>query len=116
MQKAKKTLKSLAAVLFWLAIWQIAAGFINKDLLIAIPTPVSTVKALISGLGNSSLYISALLSILRIAAGFLLALVFGALLGFISAKSELLDTLFSPLLKDGSGTYVPLPSAYVRFN
>lgn len=99
MQKAKKTLKSLAAVLFWLAIWQIAAGFINKDLLIAIPTPVSTVKALISGLGNSSLYISALLSILRIAAGFLLALVFGALLGFISAKSELLDTLFSPLLK-----------------
>ena len=99
MQKTKKILKSLAAVLFWLIAWQIAASAVNNNLLIAIPTPVSTLKALILGLGSSKFYLSALLSIVRIATGFLLSLVVGTALGILSSKSELLDTLFSPLLK-----------------
>lgn len=99
MPEIKKIFKSTAALLFWIVLWQIAAAFANKDLLIALPTPISTLSALISGFKQPSFYISALLSIARISLGFLLALIIGTVCGVLSSRIQLFDALFSPLLK-----------------
>lgn len=99
MQTTKKALKMVASILFWIVVWHIAATITNKNLLIPIPTPFSTFNALVVGLKESTFYLSAVYSVVRIAIGFLLALFFGTVLGILSSKIELLDTLFSPLLK-----------------
>lgn len=99
MPQIKKILKTLAALLFWLILWQIAAGAANKDLLIAIPTPISTAKAFIDCLNDISFYSSVAFSLLRVTAGFLLALTLGTIFGILSSKYSFVYTLFSPLLK-----------------
>lgn len=99
MPQIKKSLKTLAAILFWLILWQIAASAANKDLLIDIPTPVSTALSLFCSLNDSLFYVSVLLSLLRVLAGFLLAFVFGTVFGVLSSRYSLIYTLFSPLLK-----------------
>ena len=99
MPQIKKFLKNLAAIAFWLIVWQIAAGLANKDLLIAIPTPVSTFKALMEGIGEAIFYKSIFLTMARVLVGFFLSLVIGTLCGILSSRSPTFHTLFSPLLK-----------------
>lgn len=99
MPQIKKALKGLAALCVWILLWQIAASLANKDLLIAIPTPITTLKALLYGLSQRQFYLSCALSIARIAIGFFMAVVLGTLCGVLSSRIPLFDTLFSPLLK-----------------
>ncbi len=99
MPQIKKIFKTLAAFLFWLVLWQIAAGIANKDLLIAIPTPISTASAFIDCLNEALFYKSVALSLLRVLVGFLLALIVGTLFGVLSSRYSFIYTLFSPLLK-----------------
>jgi len=88
-----------AAVLFWLVVWQIAATVVNRGLLIPIPTPVSTAAALGQIMTDPVSLAAAGLSVIRILAGFLCALVLGTLLAALCVRFEALHVLTAPLLQ-----------------
>ena len=88
-----------AAALLWIVIWQVAVTYVNRRLLIPIPTPVSTAAALIRLSADRSFFHAVFLSILRITVGFLSAFVVGTLLAVLSVKSEFVHVLTAPLLQ-----------------
>ena len=89
-------LRKVLVILFWLVLWQAVAMLVNKPVLFA--SPVQTFKALFAQLPKASFWQSALSSLLRIAAGFFLALVLGLLVGAAAWRWALLRSLLSPLL------------------
>ena len=93
-----KTMKAVA-VLFWLIVWQIAAMAVNRGLLIPIPTPVSTAAALLRIMTDAGSLTAVGLSVLRILAGFLCALVAGTVLAILSARFEPFRILTAPLVQ-----------------
>jgi NitT/TauT family transport system permease protein len=93
----REGLKRAGAVLFWLLLWQGAAMLANRSLLLHIPTPIDTLCALGRMAGTGSFYLTVGASLLRIAAGFLAALVLGTGCAVLSARWELFATLTSPL-------------------
>ena len=48
----RKALKNSIAVLFWLLVWQLAAMAANRTLLLPLPTPVDTLRALLALAGT----------------------------------------------------------------
>lgn len=99
MQAIKKTLKIILSILFWVAVWHIAATGANKNLLLPIPTPVETVKTLFNSLNQPLFYKAIFLSVSRIFIGFIAALVVGLICAVLSNFVGFFKDLFSPLLK-----------------
>jgi NitT/TauT family transport system permease protein len=95
MLKAKKWLRWLGMVLFWFAAWNIVSCLISKPLLM--PNPYETGKALFSLIQSEEFWLSAGATILRILSGFLLALIFGTLLGTVCALFHFANRLLSPI-------------------
>ena len=98
MKRKKPAVYYLAAVLFWLAVWQAGVSVINRNLLIPVPTPTSTAAALIRLAADRSFFHAVFLSIARIAAGFLCAFAAGTILAVFCVKSEMIHILCMPLL------------------
>ncbi len=94
-----KALKNTYAVLFWLILWWLIALFVNRNLLIPIPTPLSTAKALVRLVGSSSFWLATGGSLLRISIGFVAALILGTVCAFISSRLEWFRTLTAPFLQ-----------------
>jgi NitT/TauT family transport system permease protein len=92
---SEKKIIRAAAVCFWLVAWQAAAALLSQDLLLV--SPVEVVKTLFEMVGDSSFWRIAMSTMLRITEGFLLALVFGVILGAAAAKSETVRALMRPL-------------------
>ena len=86
----------LGALVFWLAVWQIAAVVINQD--IVLTSPVQTIQTLFSLAQLREFWVSIGLSLLRIFAGGALAFTVGSLLAFLSFKYKLIKILFEPLI------------------
>ncbi|MBQ7902484.1 MAG: ABC transporter permease subunit [Oscillospiraceae bacterium] len=89
------TLKKLTGVFFWVAVWQLAAMKIGKEVLLA--SPVATIKALITLCGQSAFWHAIVFSLTRIMLGFVLAVAAGVLLAGLSAVSQWIKLLFAPL-------------------
>lgn len=87
-----------AATLFWVALWQLLATIANRDLLIPLPTPMTTARALLALAGTSDFWISVGASLLRICSGFLAALVLGTLCALIASRCRIFRILTAPLL------------------
>lgn len=96
--KLKKALSTCGAILFWIALWQVGAAIANQNLLLAIPTPLSTAKALLRLLPQQSFLASAGFSVLRILAGYGLALLLGTLCAAAAHRFPFFRTLTAPLL------------------
>lgn len=96
MQKNKSLIKNILIILFWLILWQILAIIINQEILL--PTPISTLKALIKMLNQASFYFSVLYSLLRIVIGYLLGVLIGIIGGILSYKIKTFKALLSPIL------------------
>lgn len=94
----RKALEKAGAVVFWLVVWQFAAMAANRTLLLPIPTPLDTLSALWRMGGTAEFWRSLLLSLLRICAGFVLALAVGALCAAASARWRGFRWLARPLL------------------
>ena len=62
----RKALKNSIAVLFWLLVWQLAATAANRALLLPLPTPVDTLRALLALMGQSGFWRATGLSLLRL--------------------------------------------------
>ena len=73
----RKALKNSISVLFWLVVWQLAAMAANRSLLLPIPTPVDTARALCRMAAEGGFWLTLGASLLRICAGFALALLAG---------------------------------------
>lgn len=89
---------TLPAILFWLTVWQIAAMFFNRSLILPVPTPVGTGAAMLRLFGQGSFWAAVGLSFLRVTLGFLAALLLGIVCGIVSARHRVFARLASPLL------------------
>ena len=95
----RKALKNGISVLFWLAVWQLAAMAANRSLLLPIPTPVDTARALCRMAAEGGFWLTLGASLLRICAGFALALLAGGAGAAASARWPLFRQLAAPLVQ-----------------
>lgn len=93
---AQRHLPTALAVVFWLALWQVAAWVVGRDFLLASPVQV------VARLGELSLTASFWgtvgASLSRIAVGFLAATIVGAVGAILAARFRLYDALSAPLI------------------
>ena len=83
-------------LLFWLGVWQITAVCVDNFLLVV--TPLQALRAIIVLAGQVEFWRSALGSLWRIAAGFLLGAVLGLLLATVSYRCHLADEVLRPFM------------------
>lgn len=84
------------SILFWLAVWQLAAMAVGQKLLIA--SPIDTLLRWAQLIALSDFWRSVLFSVGHILLGFLLAATFGTLLAFLCIRFRRIDELLAPLL------------------
>lgn len=97
-EKQKQPLyKSLLAVLFWLAVWQVASWLVGHRVLL--PGPLAVLRTLGEMMLTPLFWQSVGNSLLRIGLGFFLGLALGVLLGAASAASGVVYTLLRPLMQ-----------------
>lgn len=95
--KFSRRLQSLLIILFWLIVWQAAAGLINQRLLLV--SPIDTVKALARLVPTRAFWHRIGFSAGRILTGFLLALLAGCLFAVLAHTSQLLHELLAPVMQ-----------------
>jgi len=96
LKKFKKPLLLLAVAAFWLAVWEVIA--LNAPTLLPIPTPWQVWLAL-AGLAKApEFWKSCGYSLLRVAGGFLAAVVAGTVLAGLTVRFRAAHILLSPLL------------------
>ena len=93
----KRILKILFPLAFWLAVWQLAATAVGKELLL--PGPLLVLGRLARLAGTEAFWLSAGLSLARIFAGLLAGVALGTLLAGLTSWSPVLDCLLSPAVK-----------------
>lgn len=84
------------AVLFWLLVWQAAALAIGQEILLV--SPIAVIKRLFVLALESGFWQSIAFSLIRIALGFLFAVVFGIIFAGLSAKLSVIRQLLAPLV------------------
>lgn len=94
--RAKKLIQSIAAALFWLAVWQAAAAAVGRELLL--PTPGAAFAALAENAVRAEFWRSVSLSLVRILLGFASGVVLGTVFGTVTKFFKPVDILLSPLL------------------
>lgn len=85
----------IAAAVFWIGLWQLAAVWLGQEILLA--SPVSVIGKLMELVQTAEFWRSIWFSFGRIAAGFGLALIFGILLAAASYACPLVEILLKPL-------------------
>lgn len=95
--KLKSAGRKLIALVFWLAVWQIAAMIVGQELLI--PAPPLVFTRLLELGGTAFFWQSAGGTLLRIFLGFLLGVFLGTLIGILTSASPVADTLLSPAVR-----------------
>lgn len=96
---ATKNVRKIAAVVFWVLVWQVAAMVCNRSLLIPVPTPGDTLSALHRLGGTSAFWLAVGASALRICIGFAAALVFGTACAVLTQKWDLFAAAADPMLR-----------------
>lgn len=92
-----KLIKKIAILLLWVAVWQFSSMLIAHELLI--PSPLTTVKALLGLAETKGFYIAVGISLLRIVTGFVLGVTVGFLCGVLSAKSRIFKEITAPVVQ-----------------
>ena len=89
--------KNWIPLLFWLALWALAAAWVGKELLL--PSPWAVVCALAVLVQTPAFWLSCLSTLGRILAGFGLAVLAGTGLGVLTARWPWCDLLLTPGLR-----------------
>lgn len=97
-EKIKHFFSSLAAIVFWVLVWQIGAFFVNKKLILKVPMPLSVAKALLSDFAKPMFWKAVGTSVFHILAGYLCALVIGTAIGLLVESSGFFKHLSAPVL------------------
>lgn len=94
--KTKKLFKKAGVIAIWLLLWQLAAIIVDSEFLF--PSPVSVLRRLLELSVTAEFWLKCLGSLGRISLGCLLGVLFGTLLGAVTAFSKPLYEFFAPLL------------------
>lgn len=92
----KRKLFTVAAVIFWLAVWQVTAMLVGKSVLLA--SPVEAVTRLIALIPDERFLTSILSTAGKILLGFFLGNVSGIILAVLAGKISFIERLLSPLI------------------
>lgn len=95
--KFKKPALAAGSVVFWVFIWQLAAGLANRKLLLKIPLPWDTLMVFFENLSNIEFWFAVGTSLLHIIAGFIMAVVLGTLAGIFASYSPLFAHISAPI-------------------
>ena len=93
---ARKTLRTLAVLLFWLLAWALAARAVGKELLL--PSPLRVGQTLFKLMQGKDFWLTILQSILRVLTGLVAASVLGVILALLTHRNPLLNALLSPVM------------------
>lgn len=96
MARSKKFLAAALSLAFWLAVWQIAAILIGKEVIL--PAPMAVLERFVALCGTAAMWRATALSLLRILGGYALGLALGALLGAAMYFARPVRVLFAPFL------------------
>ncbi len=86
----------IPVALFWLVLWQLLYQAIHQDLLLA--SPVQVFVRLTQLFGQTSFWLAALYSLLRIEAGFLLGIAVGTMLAILTVKVGWIERFVYPAI------------------
>lgn len=95
--KLKQVSRKLVALVFWIIVWQLAAATVGQELLI--PAPRLVLSRLLSLGGTALFWQSAVFTLWRIFAGFLVGTAVGTLLAVLTYAFHLADILLSPAVR-----------------
>ena len=91
-----KTFRRVAAVIFALSVWQIAAMIVDTEFLF--PTPIDVILRLFTVWREDGFFIAISNSFLKIVSGFLLGLILGTALAIIAARFSVVEDLLWPFM------------------
>lgn len=91
-----KFLKKIAAVLFWLLLWQILAALIGREILFV--SPAAALKKLLELAGTSAYWLSIGSSLYKIIIGLTLSVLFGVALSVVCFFSAYAKELIYPVI------------------
>ena len=92
----KKVLIAVSVFAFWIGVWYLLALVVDNEFLL--PTPHSSVKALLALMSESSFYKVVYYTLMRVIVGVVLGVVFGTALAFVSYKFAVIRKFLSPLI------------------
>jgi NitT/TauT family transport system permease protein len=90
-------LLGVAALVFWLAVWQVASLVVGQELLV--PSPAVVFGTLGGLLGTAAFWQVTGWSLLRVLTGFVAGVGAGCLAAVLTVRSRVADALLSPLLR-----------------
>ncbi len=93
---AKRFIGNIISIIFWILVWQIASMAAGLEILL--PSPLTTLKTLISLVSTSNFWLICLVSMARILAGLFTGAVVAVLLAGITYVSKTAYIIFSPVL------------------
>ena len=92
----RKSLRTLAGLLFWLAVWALAARAVGQELLL--PSPIQTARKLLELARTPDFWFTVGRTILRVLTGILAAALLGILLAGLTHENRVLYALLSPIM------------------
>ena len=95
-RQQRQKVNSLPALIFWTAVWYLAALIFDNPLLL--PTPVQVLRCLGAMMVTVSFWKITAISICRILLGVALAVVLGTVLAVLTEKSRWLNMLIAPAM------------------
>ena len=96
--KLWRILRGVAVAVFWLAVWAGGCYLANRTLFLPLPYPWDVAKTLWQLMGQAAFWSVVGISLLRVVAGFVLALVTGVVLAMLTTRFSAVHALFAPLL------------------
>ena len=93
---SSQILRKAFAAAFWLALWQVLYMIVNQEILLV--SPGCVLQRLFLLAGESTFWITALSSMLRIVIGFVAAVIVGTVLAVLTSSVKLFYDLFHPII------------------
>lgn len=94
--KSHKNLIAAAVALFWIIIWQLVSMAVGNRLLLV--SPIETAVRFCELASNHEFWLNITMSLMRVAAGFLIGTATGIIAAVFSFRYKWIETLLSPLL------------------
>ena len=94
-KKHKTLILRIAAIAFWIAVWEAVALRIGSELIIA--TPIKVAQVFIEMIFKADTWHSLGFSLVRISSGFALAFILGSVLAAVSSRLQAVKILLSPI-------------------
>lgn len=94
--KYKQVLTGIGVAVFWVAVWEAASLLVGQELLL--PSPVQVTVTWAQLLPTGGFWLSVLLSLARVAAGFAAAVLTGSILAVLTTRFSPVSRLLSPIL------------------